>query len=183
MTTAVHLPQDLLSKLKALADPFVDTTPIAVIEKLVDAELSRRGGQGGSTTPSVDLPRLDPDDHESLTHTRVKSASVEGKAIHRPKWNSLLDHLHVLGRERLGSFEKLDRETAANLREGRYEEAGYKYLEEGGFSIQGVDANLAWDHSLRLARALNVPIVVTFEWRRKDAAERPGETAVLEWTP
>jgi hypothetical protein len=113
----------------------------------------------------------------------VKSATINGEAIHRPKWNGILDHIHILGRHRLGSFEELNRVSAANLRDGRYEEAGFKYLEEGGFSIQGVDSNLAWAHSLRLARALKIPITVSFEWRQKDSAERPGESAVLEWTP
>ncbi len=69
------------------------------------------------------------------------------------------------------------------MRQGRYEENGYVYLPEADLSIQGVDANLAWDHSLGLARALDIKIQLRFEWRHKEGAARPGETAVLEWSP
>lgn len=73
--------------------------------------------------------------------------------------------------------------STANLREGKYEESGYRYLQDADLSIQGVDSNLAWDHSLRVARAIEIPIDVRFEWRNKEAAARPGEEAILEWAP
>jgi hypothetical protein len=94
-----------------------------------------------------------------------------------------MDHLHLLAWRRFGSFEKLREASSANLREGRYEESGYRYLPEGDFSIQGVDSNLAWSHTLRLARAIPVPVHLRLEWRDKDGAARPGEEAVLEWAP
>ena len=139
------------------------------------------GGQARSD--ERDSLRLNVDSPENLAHTRVVSVMVDGRPIHRPKWNRLMDELHVLGLKQLGSFDALKRASGARLRPGRFEEEGFKYIPEGDFSIQGVDSNLAWDHSLGLARVLGVPLKVVFEWRHKDAAVHPGQMGVLEWSP
>jgi hypothetical protein len=185
MSPVITLSDEAFTKLQALARPFVDT-PESVISSLADAELQRRNtspnGNGLRATGKDEFRRLNPDSPENLTHTRLLSATVDGRAIHRPKWNGVLDHLHVLGRQRMGSFEALRRASGANIREGRYEESGFRYLPEADLSIQGVDANVAWSHALGLARALQVPIELKLDWRHKDGAARPGETAVLQWT-
>lgn len=174
------------AKLKLLAEPFKDTRE-SLIEGLIDAELDRKGispnGSGRTRTANDHALRLNPDSHENLAHARLISAVVDGRPVLRAKWNSMLEYLHVLGRKRMGSFEKLDGVSRARLRKGRYEQDGYKYLHEADLSIQGVDANLAWDRSLGLARALGVPIEVKFEWRQKEGAAHPGATAVLQWAP
>ena len=189
MTHTITISDETFSKLQALAQPLVDTIE-SVIITLADAELERmavplngnsRGGSGGSRESQV--LRLNPDAHENLTHARLVSATVDGRPIHKPKWNGVHGYLHILGRQRMGSFDALRQASGANLREGRYEENGYVYLPGADLSIQGVDANLAWDHCLGLARALEVKIQLRFEWRHKVGASRPGETAVLEWSP
>lgn len=129
------------------------------------------------------MRQLNPDAPDDLTHTRVLSASIDGQQLHRPKWKSVTDHLHVIGLQRLGSFEALRKASGANLRKGRFERDGYKYLPQADLSIQGVAAKLAWSHSLRLARALNVPVRLEIEWHDKPEAMHPGETANLEWIP
>jgi hypothetical protein len=186
MPHTITLSDTSYTKLQALAQPFVDT-PESVIARLADAELKRRAtGQGADDAngPGIEHSvRLDPDRHESLTHAKLLAATVEGKELHRPKWNSLLDHMHVLARKRLGSFEALQKASSANVRPGRYEEDGFHYLPDADLSIQGVDSNLAWSHSLGLARHLRTSIRVRFEWRHKDGAARPGQVAVLEWLP
>jgi hypothetical protein len=186
MSPIITLSDETFSKLQALAQPFLDT-PESVISTIAQAELERRGGTGNGSSPGKtageQVLRLSPDSHEDLTHTRLLSATVDGRPIHRPKWNGVLDHLHLLGRQRMGSFEALRRASGANIREGRYEENGYRYLPEADLSIQGVDANLAWDHSLGLARALKIPIQLRVEWRKKDGAAHPGEEAAIEWVP
>jgi hypothetical protein len=174
------------AELKSLAEPFVDT-PESLIAALIHAEVLRRGvspnRNGHSQDASGDFLRLNPDRHESLAFTRVLSAAVNGRELNRPKWNSLMNHVHVLGLSRLGSLDALRRATGAQLRQGRYEDEGYKYLHEADLSIQGVDSNGAWDHSLALARELRVPIRITFEWRNRDGAAHPGQRGVLEWSP
>jgi len=186
MSPAITLSDETFSMLQALATPFVDT-PESVISALAEGELARRrnpdnGGSNGRLR-SGQIFRLNPDVPEDLTHTRVLSALVDGHPIHRPKWNGIMDYFHILGRKTLGSFEALRRASGANLHEGRYEENGYRYLPEADLSIQGVDANLAWDHSLRLARVLKVPMQLRVEWRKKEGAAHPGEVAEIEWSP
>jgi hypothetical protein len=182
----VTLTDETFGMLQSLATPFVDT-PETVIASLAAEAINRRAprpGTGQTSMESSDSPlRLDPDHHDSLTHAKLLSASFDGKELHRAKWNSLLDYVHIVARQRLGSFEALQRASGAHLRSGRYEEDGFHYLPEADLSIQGVDSNFAWAHTLGLARHLRVPVRVRFEWRHKAGAAHPGRTAVLEWTP
>ena len=174
-------------KLKTLAakDPFV--TREFVIERLIDDAIARNGvppnGNGHAVSVGEDVLRQDPDRHENLEHTRVISANLDGRELYRPKWNTVYNDAHVLARQRLGSFDAVKHASRANLRSGKYEGEGYKPLAETEFSIQGVSANLAWEHSLTLARELNVPIKIVFEWREKDGAAHPGQRGIIEWTP
>lgn len=182
----VTLSDSTFAKLKALAEPFTDT-PESVILALAEAELSRRGirvdGNGVHRPALPDVLTINSDAHENLTHTRLLSASVDRHPLHRPKWNELREHIHVLALRRLGSFDALRSASSANLRNARYEEDGYRYVPDGDFSIQGVDANHAWDQSLGLARRLNIPVEVMVEWRDKEGAALPGKRGVMKWTP
>lgn len=186
MAPTITMSDETFSMLQALAKPFVDT-PESVISALAEAELGRRGrtsnGNAHAEIQPESILKLSPDAPDNLAHTRILSAKVDGRPLHRPKWNGMLDYLHTLGRERLGTFEALRHASGANLREGRYEENGYRYVPDADLSIQGVDANLAWDHSLRLARELEIPIQLKIEWRDKEDAAHPGREAILEWTP
>lgn len=186
MSHTITLSDDLFTKLQSIAIPFTDT-PESVISRLLDAEIDRVNAlrndvqaQGNGARRNLSL---DPDSHPSLTHTKVLSATVDGTVIHKPNWNRLLDRVHILARERLGSVEALRRKSDANVREGKYEKDGYHYLPESNISIQGVDSNIAWKHSLGLARALSMPIYIRFEWRDKEGAANPGKMAILEWEP
>jgi hypothetical protein len=169
-----------------LAEPFVDT-PESVITLLAEEEVKRRMAKPPRKQSSADadsgILRLDPDRHDSLTHAKLLRASFDTKDLHRPKWNGLLDHVHVVARQRLGSFEALQKISGAHLRPGRYEEDGFHYLEDVDLSIQGVDSNFAWLHSLGIARLLHVPILVQFVWRYTAGGARPGPAAILYWSP
>ncbi len=186
MPHSIALSDATFAMLQILAKPFVDT-PESVIASLAEEEIKRRAAGASRKSPVLTAddgaPRLDPDRHESLTHSKLLSARIDGKDLHRPKWNGLLDHVHVIARQRLGSFEALQKVSSAHIRPGRYEQDGFHYLAEADLSIQGVDSNQAWSHALGLARHLRLSIRVKFEWRHKEGAARPGEIAVLEWSP
>ena len=184
---AITLSDATFAELKSLAEPFVDT-PASLTAGLIHEEVMRRGispnGNGRAARPAEDgSVLLNPDSHESLAFSRVLSATVDGRPIHRPKWNMIMNFVHILAYERLGSFEALRHASSARLRQGCFEEEGFKYLHESDLSIQGADSNMAWDHSLRLARTLGISINVTLEWRDRDGAAHPGKTGVLEWSP
>lgn len=175
------------SKLKALVTEPFEQTRESIIEDLIDAEMSRldasTNGNGRSVPMAGDALHLNPDSHESLSHTRVHTATIDGRPVHRPKWNGIREKLHILAIKRLASFDEVKKASGANLRQGKYEDNGYKYLPDADLSIQGVGADLAWDHCLRLSRALNIPIHVAFEWRDKEGAAHPGKRGMLEWNP
>ena len=186
MCPTITISEESFGKLQALAKPFVDT-PESVIACLADAEIKRLANLGNGVRSGEDRdPRargLNPDSPESLTHTRLLSATVGDRALPRPKWNGVLTHLLEVAFQRLGSFEEVRAISGANLHEGKFEQNGYKFLPEVGFSLQGVDSNLAWTHSLEIARALKLPIEVRVQWRDKDGAAYPGEQGVLTWKP
>jgi hypothetical protein len=61
------------------------------------------------------------------------------------------------------------------------DDEGGRPISEIGISIQGVDANHAEKHALRLAVYLHIPLRAEIEWRRKDEAAFPGERGFLMW--
>jgi hypothetical protein len=174
------------AKLKTLVtEPFSDTRE-SIVERLIDEEVARRGipsVRNGHRQTVDNHRRLNPDSPDNLAFARVRSATIDGREVSRPKWNSIMAELHILGIRRLGSFPELQRVSRARIRSGRFEDEGYKYLSDADLSIQGVDSNQAWATSLHLARALRMPIKLTVEWRDTPRAAHPGQTAVLEWTP
>jgi hypothetical protein len=175
----------LFEKLQRLGKAFIDT-PQTVIEKLADEELERRGDPGKEIPQKVQSEnaiRLDPITPLNLAHTKVIAASISGRELNRPKWASVREHMHIVASKKLATVEQLQEVSGANLRKIKYEKEGFKFLPDAGISIQGVDANLAWSHSLRLARKLGIPIKIEFQWRDKEGAAHPGKRGVLEWEP
>jgi predicted nucleotidyltransferase len=182
--------------LQRLAVPFEDD-PNSVVERLCDAEVARSGAESGRTETvragsgmARDMPArtahplwLAPEGPDDLTYSRVVRAKVGDEEIRRPNWNKLMRTMHVMACAALGSFEELARVSTANLRAGRFEERGFEYLPEADLSIQGQDANLAWKHTLRLAKALDAALLVQFEWRVTEGAAHPGRAGVLAWAP
>lgn len=172
-------------KLQELGVAFVDT-PETVIARLADAALAARAK--APVAPVVpakqsDLIELDPLFTGNLAHTRVRQARFSDREIEPPKWNNLLRVAHVEALKQLGSFAALNQVSSARLKDGRYEGEGFKYVPGSDFSIQGLDSNLSWSSSLRLAKHLNVPIEIEFEWYDKEGAAHPGKRGYMRWDP
>src|SRR4051812_18533744 len=94
------------AELKSIAEPFVDT-PESLLARLIHEEVLRRGVKQGAAGAG-DVPSAivqDPALHESLLHTKLAAAWVDGRELPRPKWNGLLQAVHVVAAGRLGSFE------------------------------------------------------------------------------
>lgn len=187
---SITLSDKTYAKLKAVAEPFVDTEDSAAARAL-DFYLEHKqknagNGQAESKHPSAhvkgDVVRL-PIGTRELTHTRLVSATLGGSALGRPDWNSLLRDIHILARKRLGSFDAVHAASGANLRNGRYEADGYRYLPQADMSIQGCDANHSCEYAFGLARAMRISLFVSFEWRDKEEASHPGRTGLIEWIP
>lgn len=179
----IQLSDSNFQRLQHLAVPFTDT-PDTVVGRLLNhfedasANGSARNGQSDSSAK-----RLEPDAPDDLSFTRVRAASFGNVEIGRPNWNKLVRTAHTEALKALGSFAELVRVSQANMQQGRVEDNGFRYVPSADISIQGLPASLAWQHSLQLARKLNIPIQTTVEWMNREGAAHPGETAILEWKP
>jgi hypothetical protein len=181
----IEITPSTFSKLQQLGTAFVDT-PETVIARLADEALAARQ----AATPVQHRPpgdpnliELDPFFTGNLAHTRVRRASFGALEVDPPQWNNLLRIAHVVAFQALGGLAPLKEASSARLREGRYEREGYKYVPAGNFSIQGLDSNLAWASSLRLAKKVGATIEVEFEWYAKEAAAHPGKRGHILWEP
>lgn len=182
----IDISDDTYAKLQRLGVAFIDT-PDTVIARLADSALAQQGvplHQSVSlASPTKDWIELDPMFTGNLAHTRVRSARFGEVEIDPPQWNNLLRIAHVEALKQLGSFAALKQVSSARLREGKYEDRGFKYIPEAKFSIQGLDSNLAWSSSLRLAKKLGTSIEVEFDWYDKDGAAHPGQRGHMRWQP
>jgi hypothetical protein len=180
----IPLPEALFKRLKLAADPFVETTPAAVIEKLLnwyESKPALAGEQASASlaaTVDADTTEFDPVRPPDLFHTRARG--VFGNTSFS-NWNDLVRTAHIEAFKKAGTFEALKAVTHAQVRKGEHGDSGYRYLPEIGVSVQGVDSNHAWSYSLRLAQYLKVPIWVFVEWRHNDNAAYPGKQGSLKW--
>lgn len=183
MSITLQIPEALYKRLQKHAVPFVDT-PLSVIEKWAD---HFEHAQNGKTASTAELPmieygakKLDPLHPPDLSHTRARGTLGANRFAN---WNDLVRIAHIAAFKQSGSFEELRNVTHAHIVKGESSERGYKFVADIGISIQGVDANRAWQHALRLAKYLKRPLRADIEWRQNDKAAHPGERGILEWNP
>ncbi len=185
MDVTLAIPTALFERIKRHAIPFVDLTPVSVIERWAD----HFEGQVETKTPlkipdsvGVESHRmLNPLSPPSLLHTRCRGAFGETEIR---KWNDLVRVAHIQTFEKVKSFDSLRTITYAQVRNGDHEgDSGFHFIPQGGFSLQGVDANHAWEYALRLAQYLRVALRVVVAWRNNEKAAFPGQSGVLEWRP
>jgi len=186
MSIKLEIPDSLFIRIQKHAIPFVDLTPVSVIERWADHFEGRP--KPPTAPPKNPIPpvetsskKFSPLTPPDLLHTRCQGTF--GSSSFR-KWNDLVRIAHIQAFAVAQSFEALRTATHAQIREGDHSgDSGYHFVREIGISIQGVDANHAWLYSLRLAQYLNTPLRARIEWRRNDKAAFPGETGGLEWIP
>jgi len=181
----IEITQATFAKLQALGVAFVDT-PETVIARLADAALEvvgKKRQQPAVVSPDPNVIEVDPLFTGNLAHTRVRRARFGDQEVEPPKWNNLLRTAHIEAIKSLGSFVALKEASSARLKEGRYEGEGFKPVPGANFSIQGLDSNLSWSSSLRLAKLLKVPIEIEFEWYSKEGAAHPGKRGHMRWDP
>ncbi|MGN6497873.1 MAG: T4SS efffector SepA family protein [Tsuneonella sp.] len=166
-------------RLQALAQPFVDT-PATVVSKLLDAfegrQVDRTLPENSPRESSYSLEALPP-----LTHAKVMGGHFNGVKPSKHNWDSFVRHSLIEVLKKAGSVDDLRRLSGANIREGRFEDHGYKYVPEHRLSFQGVSAEDAVKIIGRCGRALNVPFEIEFVWRDKPDAHRPGERGRIKY--
>lgn len=167
-------------RLQRHAKPFVDT-PETVIIRALDA-LEQLAGEAEQTpsSPAAVERQIDPRALPNLTHTKILTASMDGKTISKANWNLLLDEVLRCAMKRLGSHEKVRQFCPINMVKGRKEDEGYGYLPDIDISVQGLDANGACRAIVTCVQGLGLGLDVTLMWRHKDSAAYPGERARLQ---
>lgn len=197
MNHSINISDALFKRLQNLAVPLVDT-PSDVVERLLDfyekyhhQELVSNTTEGdvnksaseavAPNTPDDEILRLDPDNPDNLYHTKILQASVNGVELRRPSWAVLLRQVHSLAMKEVKSFNELKRITRSNIREGKFLQDGFQYLNDANISVQKADANTCWRNTLHLAKRCKFTLVVIFDWRPKDGAAHPGKRGELSW--
>jgi hypothetical protein len=175
----IRIQDSTFARLQRHARPFVDT-PDSVINLALDAleaaGAPAGGGEGDGHGPQIER-RIDPRNLPSLTHTKVLSAMIDGKAIAKANWNLLLDEMLRRATKQLQSLHKVRDLVPVNMIQGRKEDEGYSYLTDINVSVQGQDANAACRAIVAAAHGLGIALDLVFMWRHKESAAHPGERA------
>lgn len=187
VNTTFDLGADLIERLKKHAVPYEDRTPVDTIRRILDqleagsqSAAPSLEGENGARQGTSELAQLDVRKPPNLHHARVHGTIGPYTFSN---WNDLLRIAHKLGFEKAGSFEELKKISAAPMRPGEHDDSGFTYLPELGFSLQGLDANRAWEYAIHLAKRIPVPVEAVVQWRHTEKAAHPGESARLAWSP
>ncbi len=180
MTPQINVAQSLYDKLKALAEPFVDT-PETVITRCVNFYISSHGAGAPKTTqpgqPSaMSFPADAPPD---LTFTRPVAIKLDGVPFEKKDlyWNALMFDIVKRAAGKLKSPDKLKQLILVNYMDGQGpEKQGYRFIPAAELSVQGQDSNAAWKAIMHIVKATGMTIDVTFLWENKDKAAHPGKT-------
>ena len=183
MMPVVRINDATFADLKSIATWFGTKTPSETIDRIVREAMEQLGmerdDEPEEVTATTNGGALHFDAAPGLTFTKPLAASVNGKAIHSPRWSSIL--LTMIGQVKVKGLEgeKLVHELAIPAKAGTYEDEGYKYYSDLGISVQGQSAADAWKEVDRLAKKWHIPVTVEFWWRQNSKAQYPGKTGVL----
>ena len=136
--------------------------------------------QGFGAEAEIDVAVDDAFNPPSLKHTKMLRAEVDGGEVRKANWTSVRQAVVAMALDRGGyNLRRLLEVCPMNAVETRKNNEGYTYYEDLGVSIQGQDANHAWQATAAVARALGVGVMVWFQWRTKPDAAHPGKWGLL----
>ncbi len=183
MMPVVRINDATFADLKSIAAWFGTNTPSETIDRVVRETMEQLGMERDDEPEEVVATTGDGamefDPAPGLAFTKPLAASVNGKAIHSPRWSAIL--LTMIAHVKAKGFEgeKLARELAIPAKAEQYEEEGFKYHPDLGISVQGQSASDAWKEVDRLAKKWRIPVTVEFWWRQNSKAQYPGKTGML----
>lgn len=179
----VRLNDATFGDLSTLKTWFGTKTPSDTIDRIVREAMEHLGMERDDEPKDVVTMTsggaMEFDTAPGLAFTKPLSASIKGKAVHSPRWSSMLLTMIAQLRERGLEGDKLVRELQVPAKTERYEEEGFKYHADLGISVQGQSASDAWKEIDRLARKWAIPVMIEFWWRQNDKALYPGRTGIL----
>lgn len=119
----------------------------------------------------------------SLSHAKFISGSFANVAASQSSWKGMMIVALETSFKRIGDVKKLQRISQANITQGEKNDDGYHFLENTGFSFQGLSAVYAAKCIHALAKELNESVEIEFRWRQKDEAALPGQAGKLVYEP
>lgn len=183
MMPVVRINDATFADLKSIATWFGTKTPSETIDRIVREAMGQLGMERDDE-PHTAITRtsgeaMQFDTAPGLAFTKPLAASINGKALHNPRWSVIL--LTMIEQVKSKGFkgEKLVRELAIPAKAEQYEEEGYKYHPNLGISVQGQSAADCWKEVDRLAKKWRIPVSVEFWWRQNQKAQYPGKTGLL----
>jgi hypothetical protein len=183
MMPVLRINDGTFADLSTLKTWFGTKTPSETIDQLVREAMDQLGMERDDEPEAIAEPSsggaMEFQAAPGLAFTKPLAASVNGKALHGPRWSALL--LAMIGQVKAKGLEgeKLVRELGIPARVERYEDEGFKYYADLGISVQGQSAADAWKEIDRLAKKWRIPVSVEFWWRQNPKAQYPGKTGVL----
>ncbi len=170
----IEVSESTFSQLQELAEPLVDNTE-AVIIRLISRY--RNNTSGTNMEPRDDsIPG-----GVNLMHTKILSVFVKGKQIKAKRWNQVLYSVLKTLRddERLTEEEILNKADVPWHR-GVCNEGAYHHVPGTDVSIRNNSANYTWGYVRSLISNHDCPVEVSFQWRNKETAQRPGERGTIK---
>lgn len=193
LSVTIEISQCTYDRLLKLVERFEDT-PETVICRLLALGSSRQNGHETGATDRVDAAKAQHDEVDSennvaierplhppsLKHTKVLRAEVDGREVVKANWTNVRQAVVAIALTQSGyDLRQLLTVCPVNAVAHPKNDEGYTYYEHLGVSIQGQDANHAWQAAGSLAMALGVSIKIWFQWRAKRDAEHPGKRGLL----
>lgn len=183
MMPVVRINDATFADLSTLKTWFGTKTPSETIDRIVRDAMEQLGMERSDEPEEATATTSDGaaqfNTAPGLAFTKPLAASIEGKALHGPRWSAIL--LATIAQVKAKGFEseKLVRELAIPAKAGQYEGEGFKYYPDLGISVQGQSASDCWKEVDRLAKKWGIPVTVEFWWRQNPKAQYPGKTGEL----
>jgi hypothetical protein len=191
MVPQINVSESTLSLLKELADPFVDTSPEAVILKALKSYKTEKTSTASEVFPWT-TAQVKTDDNTQMVYaadaapdlkfTRPIEITLDGEKLGKNLqfWNALLFEIVNRAATKLPA-DKLRQAILVNFVEGQNDENGYRFIPNAKLSVQGQASNAAWKAIIHLVKSTGMKIDVVFLWETKDKAANPGKTGRMVW--
>lgn len=179
----VRINEATFADLSTLKTWYGTKTPSETIDSIVRAAMEQLGMERDEApndvvTTTGDGPMLF-ESAPGLAFTKPLAASINGKALHGPRWAAIL--LTMIGQVKAKGVEgeRLVHELAIPAKAEQCEAEGFKYHSDLGISVQGQSASDCWKEVDRLAKKWRIPVSVEFQWRQNPKAQYPGKSGLL----
>jgi len=180
MSPQITISEHLFSRLQQHAVPLVDTIE-TLMARAIDALDAVKAGSAPS--PGAAIQEFNPNAPPSLTHTTVRSIKLQGKLLPKSEtyWNSLMyAAVRAIAEQADTSQDMIKAMLIVPHADGEHSDKGYRFLPEVGISIQGQDANSAWQQVAQIALVFAISIEVVFTWQDNEKAAMPGVTGTFK---